>query len=796
MKNTKPLIIVIMIIATLGILSAGSFVFAQTDASVTPLTPGWGGPNYDQPLWTITYNKAVIPVSFTSYHCTSAALVLEYATWADYTKIDWQTSATGKYTGFIPASASDLSQKVYITIPNLNPSTSYIFRVGAKCTSSSPMGTLVYTTSANQFGTPAAPAAPSSPTQYGDVTPPIAPDNLQVNDVTETHVALSWNTPADNVAVTRYELKYKIGSGTFSESDWASASSLAAPEAPPPGIMGVTTFGYNKLTPNTTYILGLKAFDAAGNASPLGVSPGFTTLAPPPLSIPTAPTGLTASYSTENLGQPEIRLTVTDNATNETYYQLYWHLSGTTWPNIAPKDTYNSSTWSQPANIGSIQIFAPSISGTYEYRLQACNSAGCSSSNIALVNVPAAITATSNVCTSLAFNLTNNKTTYTIGESVNYSYKCIPEGTSAASVAIQLVKPGGTAITYDTGSNIGAVLQQMGFSTSNLSNGSYILRACLNDTSCGAGSVYPLPFTIVGGAAATATPAAAAPATTTTTTTPAATTNLNSATTIPAPTANPAPNAIPDSAPTWTTPTWNLSPSAPAWNPNQNFNSASNAISAPVTTPETSITAPNATIPQNPATTPPQTPSTLSPLSGTKCKRYLSTTKNTLNSNKRYIKNIRQKLKNAPKNYVNFNAITALLENADKDIDHAGNLIKNKECSAQTLESMSGKQDDINNALQELAGYNKDELRYFNTYTQCRSTLANRAKKIDALIKKEKNKETKSSFQDLISEIAQKSQEFTKNASNAYFPEIINQCKNYINELDNDINFYLRIGKF
>lgn len=173
----SPQKIPVTVVAALTLIIGGgiaiaALVNAQTDASVTPLTPGWGGPNYDQPLWTITYDKAVIPVSFTSYNCTSAALVLEYATWADYTKLDWQTGATGKYTGFIPASATDLSQKVSITIPNLSPSTSYIFRVGAQCTSSSPMGSLVYTTSANQFATPAAPLpktyAGSATFQYGD----------------------------------------------------------------------------------------------------------------------------------------------------------------------------------------------------------------------------------------------------------------------------------------------------------------------------------------------------------------------------------------------------------------------------------------------------------------------------------------------------------------------------------------------------------------------------------------------------------------------------------------------------
>lgn len=111
-------------------------------------------------------------------------------------------------------------------------------------------------------------------------------------------------------------------------------------------------------------------------------------------TIPVAPTIVTAVYSTENLGQREVRLTITtNNATNQTYNQLYWRLQGTSWPSPSQRDTYNSSTWTQPANVGGIQIGAPTVSGTYEYQLQACNSAGCSSSNSISVSVPGTTTA-------------------------------------------------------------------------------------------------------------------------------------------------------------------------------------------------------------------------------------------------------------------------------------------------------------------------------------------------------------------------------------------------------------------
>lgn len=531
-------------------------------------------------------------------------------------------------------------------------------------------------------------------------------------------------------------------------------------------------------------------------------------------TVPAAPTGLAASYSTENLGQPEVRLTVTDNATNETYYQLYWHLSGTAWPTTAPKDTYNTSTWSQPANVGRIQIFAPSVGGTYEYQLQACNSAGCSYSNIALINVPGTTasttnttvqttpTTTPNVCT-LDFKLKDNKTTYNAGavpeDYVNYSYICLPAGTTAASVTIQLTKPDGTSTQYNSasGGNLGSYLQQMGFSTSNLTNGSYILKACLNNTSCGPGSIYSQPFTIVGG---------------TTTQTPTQSVNPNSTPTTTNTTQNQNPDATANttqnqntntsSTPTATaTPTTTATPTAtttyPTWTTTTtttNTPSTSTTTTPPTATSHYTQTVPTwSTTPTQPNQ--PQTQQISSYLSDAKCTRYLNNKKSILNSNARTIRDLSQKMKSAPKNYVNTNAITALLENANNVINDTKKLLPSKDCSQNTQLLISEKQDTINSSLQDLSDYNNNEIQHFKTYSQCKSTLTNRTKRIKSLMKKEKNQESKSSFQDTIDEITQMLQEFAQDASNANFPDVNDQCKNYIKALDDDINFYLKTNK-
>lgn len=502
-------------------------------------------------------------------------------------------------------------------------------------------------------------------------------------------------------------------------------------------------------------------------------------------TAPLAPAGLSAVYSTENMGQREVVLTVTDNATNETYYQLYWHLSGTAWPSTAVKDTYNSSTWSQPANVGRMQISAPTIGGTYEYQLQACNPVGCSSSNIALINVPGVYVPPSTVCTSLNFAIAGNKTSYIVGEDVNYSYKCIPEGTNAPSVTIQVVKPDGIATTYVGGGNIGAVLQQMGFSTSNLANGSYILRACLNDTSCATG-VYSIPFTVTGNVVA----APPVPAVTTPpapVVVPSTTTYPVTPSTTPPPTAT-VPQAGSGASTGFATPASTIAlPATTAFPQSATTAMPSNSIAIPVAVP-------TAAVPATPAT--PFVPPILPALSGSRCTRYLSTIKSSLNSNDRTIRSATQKMKDAPAHYVNLDEVNQLLADANTAVSDAKELLKKKDCSSQSLQSIVDKQDDINAALENLSGFTKDELQYFSGYnTQCKAKLASRTKRISALIAKEKNKDTKLTLQDILTEMKQKSQEFAADAANAYFPEVTSQCKEYAYGIDADLNFYISVPR-
>lgn len=101
----------------------------------------------------------------------------------------------------------------------------------------------------------------------------------------------------------------------------------------------------------------------------------------------------------------------------------------------------------------------------------------------------------------LNIQLNDNKTGYTQGDMVNYSYYCSPTGTTAANTYVYVVKPDGTSTLYTSGTNSSAIT--LGFSTSNLSAGSYTLKVCPN-TTCTSG-VASVNFTVGGSTATTCT---------------------------------------------------------------------------------------------------------------------------------------------------------------------------------------------------------------------------------------------------------------------------------------------------
>lgn len=89
-----------------------------------------------------------------------------------------------------------------------------------------------------------------------DTTPPTDPTNLTVSNEQDTQVTLSWNASTDNVGVTAYEV-------------FVDGTAI--------GTVTGTSANVTGLTACTTYNFGVRALDAAGNASGQDTAPGTTT---------------------------------------------------------------------------------------------------------------------------------------------------------------------------------------------------------------------------------------------------------------------------------------------------------------------------------------------------------------------------------------------------------------------------------------------------------------------------------------------------------------------------------------
>lgn len=145
-----------------------------------------------------------------------------------------------------------------------------------------------------------------------DPTPPVAPANLAVSNVTSASAILTWDASTDNVGVTGYKI-YR-------------GSTLAA------STNGSTlTYTLAGLTPSTFYSYSVRAVDAAGNQSASSNVVTFTTLPPQPdTEPPAAPSSLAASAITSS------SVTLTWNASTDNVgiagYRIYngTALAGTT----------------------------------------------------------------------------------------------------------------------------------------------------------------------------------------------------------------------------------------------------------------------------------------------------------------------------------------------------------------------------------------------------------------------------------------------------------------------------------
>lgn len=110
----------------------------------------------------------------------------------------------------------------------------------------------------------------------GDTTPPSVPTNLTATAFNSTQINVSWTAPGDDGTtgtVTSYDLRHSTSPITSSNFSNATQDTFAGYIAPAGLLQSV---GIANLIPNTTYYFAVKAFDEAGNSSPIAYASGTT----------------------------------------------------------------------------------------------------------------------------------------------------------------------------------------------------------------------------------------------------------------------------------------------------------------------------------------------------------------------------------------------------------------------------------------------------------------------------------------------------------------------------------------
>ena len=189
---------------------------------------------------------------------------------------------------------------------------------------------------------------------YCSTTPPAAPTNLTAVPVSSSQINLTW-TDSDNT-----EAGFKIERCTgVACSDFAQIAAVGA---------NVTSYSNTGLTASTSYSYRVRAYNAVGDSDYSNTASAVTFEAP---ATPAAPTNLIAAV----ISRSQINLTWTDNATNESGFQIE-RCRGATCTNFTLIATVS-------ANVTSFSNTGLSANTSYRYRVRAYNASGTSAySNI------------------------------------------------------------------------------------------------------------------------------------------------------------------------------------------------------------------------------------------------------------------------------------------------------------------------------------------------------------------------------------------------------------------------------
>jgi len=200
----------------------------------------------------------------------------------------------------------------------------------------------------------------SAATPPAPVTLPAAPTGLTATAASATWVNLSW---ADN---SNNETGFHIQRAT--DSGFSSGLATFTVGA------NVTTYADTSAVASTIYYYRVTSYNSAGDSASSGAS---ATTPAPPVTIPAAPTGLTATAASAT----RVNLAWTDNSNNETGF----HIQRATDSGF----TSGLTTFTVGANVTTYADTSVVASTIYYYRVTSYNSAGDSSATSATATTPA-----------------------------------------------------------------------------------------------------------------------------------------------------------------------------------------------------------------------------------------------------------------------------------------------------------------------------------------------------------------------------------------------------------------------